>query len=431
MRLKLQAQYHAIMKRLFFFLLYFYLLRMERKALTILFFTLVLDMIGIGMLIPIIPIIFTDPTSPSFLLEGIAQKYWYFLAGLTVAIFGFVQFFAAPILGELSDMYGRKKLLFLGVTVLAISQFVFGLGIVMSSLTLILVSRLIGGIASANFSIAQAAIADISTPLNRAKNFGLIGAAFGIGFVVGPALGGYIAHFFDSAASPFWAAGVLGIINMVSVYFFLPETHGKEHRAEIKKLTFFKAFRNIRIAFTDKDISHIFKANFLYFAGFAFFTSFSGLYLVERYNIGEAQLGNYFAAIGIWIIITQMVILRIVTKHRTPLQVLRVSMIVVAITTSLTPFMPTLFLQYVLLPFIAIPQGLSMANLTALLSSSVSKERQGVVLGINGSLSALSQGITPLFGGIIGGLLGISSPFLIGGICIFYAWYGVRKFKMK
>ena len=110
---------------------------MERKALTTLFFTLVLDMIGIGMLIPIIPIIFTDPTSPSFLLEGVAEKYWYFFAGLTIAIFGFVQFFAAPILGELSDMYGRKKLLFLGVTVLAFSQFVFGFGIVTNSLAII------------------------------------------------------------------------------------------------------------------------------------------------------------------------------------------------------------------------------------------------------------------------------------------------------
>jgi multidrug resistance protein len=387
-------------------------------------------MIGIGMIIPIVPIIFTDPTSPSFLLTGIAQKYWYFLAGLATAIFGLVQFFAAPILGELSDIYGRKKLLFLGVSVLAISQGVFAFGITISSLALVFISRFIGGIASANFSIAQASIADISTPANRAKNFGLIGAAFGIGFVIGPALGGYLAHIFNSASAPFWIAGGLGIINMISVFFFLPETH-TENRALAKKLTPLKAFSNIKTAFTDTVSSHIYKANFFYFAGFAFFTSFSGLYLVQRYNVGEAQLGNYFAAIGIWIVITQMIILRIVTKHRAPLQVLRVSMVCVAIASALTPFMPTLFLQYVLLPFIAIPQGLSMANLTALLSSTVPKEKQGVALGINGSLSALSQGLTPLFGGVIAGMFGVSVPFLIGGLCIFYAWYGIMQFKMK
>jgi DHA1 family tetracycline resistance protein-like MFS transporter len=382
------------------------------------------------MIIPIVPIIFTDQTSPSFLLTGIAQKYWYFLAGLATAIFGLVQFFAAPVLGELSDIYGRKKLLFLGVSVLALSQGVFAFGIMIGSLTLVLLSRFIGGIASANFSIAQASIADISTPANRAKNFGLIGAAFGIGFVVGPALGGYLAHIFNSASAPFWIAGGLGIINMTSVFFFLPETH-TENRALAKKLTLLKAFANIKTAFTDVTASHIYKVNFFYFAGFAFFTSFSGLYLVKKYGLGEAQLGNYFAAIGVWIVITQMIILRIVTKHRTPIQILRISMILVAIASACTPFMPTLFLQYVLLPCIAIPQGLSMANLTALLSSSVKKENQGVALGINGSLSALSQGIVPLFGGIIAGVFGVSMPFLIGGLCIFYAWYGVRQFTVK
>ena len=403
---------------------------MERKALTILFFTLVLDMIGIGMIIPIVPIIFTDPTSSSFLLEGIAQKYWYFLAGLTIAIFGLVQFFAAPILGELSDMYGRKKLLFLGVSVLAVSQFVFGVGIILKSLSLILISRIIGGVASANFSIAQASIADISKPENRAKNFGLIGAAFGIGFVVGPVLGGYVAHFFNQAAAPFWLAGIFGIINMISVFFFLPETN-LHNRLSAKKITFFKAFTNIKTAFTDNISAHIYKANFFYFAGFAFFTSFSGLYLVNKYNASEAQLGNYFAAVGIWIVITQLVILRYVSARRTSMQVLRISMIIVAVTSALTPFMPTLFLQYILLPFIAIPQGLSMANLTALLSSSVPKEKQGIALGINGSLSALSQGIVPVFGGILGGFLGVHFPFIVGGLCMLYAWYGVINFKSK
>lgn len=401
---------------------------MERKALTILFFTLVLDMIGIGMVIPIIPIIFTDPHSSSFLLSGIASKYWYFLAGLTTAIFGIVQFFAAPILGELSDIYGRKKLLFLGVSVLAFSQCVFGLGIITKSLTLIIVSRLIGGFAAANFSIAQASIADVSSPENRAKNFGLIGAAFGIGFIVGPALSGYLAHLFSSASAPFWIAGILGGINMISVYFFLPETH-KENRAPVKPITFWKALHNIKAAFADKEVYHLYKANFFYFTGFTFFTSFSGLYLVQKYNLNEAGLGTYFAIIGICIVITQVVILRIITKRKNPLQILRVSMIAVGITSAITPFMPTLFMQYLLIPFIAVPQGLSMANLTALLSTSVPKAKQGVSLGINGSLSALSQGLVPLFGGIIGGIFGVRFPFLLGGICTIYAWWGVMKFK--
>ena len=385
-------------------------------------------MIGIGMVIPIIPIIFTDPSSSSFLLTGFDQKYWYFMAGLATAVFGIMQFFTAPILGELSDVHGRKKLLFLGVSVLAFSQFIFGLGIVMKSLTLILVSRVIGGLAAANFSIAQASIADISTPANRAKNFGLIGAAFGIGFVVGPALSGYLAHFFDSAAAPFWIAGFLGLCNMVSVYLFLPETH-TENRAVAKRFTPWKAIHNIRTAILDKEVSHIYRANFFYYTGFAFFTSFSGLYLVNKYGLGESQLGTYFAIIGICIILTQTVILRYVSTRKTPLQTLRISMILVAIFSAITPFLPMLSLQFLLIPFIAIPQGLSMANLGALLSMSVSKEKQGVSLGINGSLSALSQGLAPLLGGIISSKLSIASPFLLGALFTVYAWYIVINFK--
>jgi DHA1 family tetracycline resistance protein-like MFS transporter len=164
-------------------------------------------MIGTGMVIPIIPILFTDPSSPSFMLpdtRSLAISY----CGLITALFGLMQFIASPILGELSDVYGRKRLLTLGVATLAIAQMLFGFGIGIASLALLLVSRAIAGLAGANFSIAQAAIADVSEPHERAKNFGLIGAAFGIGFILGPLLGGWIAHLTGHASSPFWFAGM-------------------------------------------------------------------------------------------------------------------------------------------------------------------------------------------------------------------------------
>src|ERR1041385_6268387 len=111
---------------------------MQRKVLPILFATLLLDMIGTGMVFPIIPIIFTDPTSPSFLLQGFSQAGQYFIAGLVTALFGIMQFLAAPLLGELSDVYGRKRLLSLGVGILAFSQILFGFGIEIKAVILIL-----------------------------------------------------------------------------------------------------------------------------------------------------------------------------------------------------------------------------------------------------------------------------------------------------
>lgn len=403
---------------------------MKKYTLAILFFTLMLDMIGIGMVIPIVSVIFTDPTSTSFLLGNFDQKYWFTIAGLATAAYGTVQFLAAPVLGEMSDMYGRKKLLSIGVFVLAISNILFGISILIKSLALLFVSRLIGGFAGANFSIAQATIADISTPENRAKNFGLIGAAFGIGFIVGPALGGFIAHHFGSAAAPFFFSGVLGLLNFVSVRILLEETH-HENRAEIKKLTPLKAITNISNAFKDIDVSPLYTANFFYFLGFAFFTSFSGLYMVDRYKIGEAGLGTYFAAIGICIIFTQMVILRIISGKWKPENVLKYTIPAVAMAVLAVPFMPNLLAQYLLLPIIAIPQGVSMSNLGALLSLKVSKEKQGLALGINGSLGALSQGVVPTVAGVAASFVGVKSPFVFAFVTLFASWFTIINFLNK
>src|SRR3989338_10341163 len=194
-----------------------------KKMLPILFVTLLIDMIGIGMVIPLIPILFTEDTLPSFMLQGYPQGAWYLIAGVVIEISGLMQFLAAPLLGELSDIFGRKRLLTLGVAVLALSQLPFGLGVHISSLAVILVSRLIAGIAGANFSIAQASIADVTEPKDRARNFGLIGAAFGTGFILGPILGGWLAHAFN-AATPFWIAGAMGAANVAFISIFMPET---------------------------------------------------------------------------------------------------------------------------------------------------------------------------------------------------------------
>jgi len=177
--------------------------RRQTRVLWIIFGTLVLDMIGTGMVFPIIPILFTDPSSPSFILEGYSQSAQFAIAGLVTALFGLMQFIAAPILGELSDVYGRKKLLLIGVGVLAASQALFGFGIIMSSWTILLIARMIAGLAGANFSIAQATIADVSEPKDRAKNLGIIGAALGIGFILGPLLSGSIANATGTPRRPF------------------------------------------------------------------------------------------------------------------------------------------------------------------------------------------------------------------------------------
>jgi DHA1 family tetracycline resistance protein-like MFS transporter len=330
-------------------------------------------------------------------------------------------FIAAPILGEFSDLYGRKKLLTICIGILAVSQIFFGLGILLSSLWTLFVSRAIAGLAGANISIAQAAIADVTEPKNRAKNFGLIGVAIGLGFILGPVLGGGIVSLTGSAAIPFFVAGILGVINLTLVTFFLPETH-KIPESKLHSITIWKALHNIRSAFTGKEMSYLYISNFLYLIGFTFFTASTGIFLVQKFKLTGGELGTYFGVLGMWIVITQGFILRIITRKYTEKEILRYSLIAVSTSIIVMPFMPSIIFIYVLLPFIAIPQGLSMANMSALISKSVTPDKQGAAMGINGSLSALAQGIVPAVAGGITALFGISFPYFIAGICMFISW---------
>lgn len=402
---------------------------MPKKVLPVLFTTLLLDMIGIGMIIPIIPIIFTDPSSPSFLLTGYSQSQQYLLAGAVTALFGLMQFIAAPILGELSDIFGRKRLLMLGVGVLALSQLLFGFGIEIHALWLLFVSRAIAGFAAANFSIAQASIADVTAPQDRAKNFGLLGAAFGIGFILGPLLSGWMAAYAGNAAAPFWLASVLGIINVLFVAFFLPETRKKQETTHTFHIL--KGVHNIQAALRDHDARPVYLASFLHMSGFSFFISFIGILLVANFGLSEASIGTFFGVVGGWIVLTQLFILRLLTRKYSEHTILRVSLVLVACSVAAHPFIPNPVLLYATIPLLAIPNGLTMANLMALVSKSVSADKQGAALGINGSLMALSQGVIPLLAGVFSSALGIAMPFIVGGVLILSAWFTLFVFMKR
>jgi len=292
---------------------------------------------------------------------------------------------------------------------------------------ILLGSRAIAGLAAANFSIAQASIADITKPEDRAKNFGLIGAAFGIGFILGPVLSGWIAHFANNAAAPFVFAGFLGLINLISCMLFLPETH-KNLTAE-HNFHFLKGIHNLQAAFQDKEALPLYMASFLYTAGFAFLITFSGVLLVSQFGLSAAEVGTFYGVTGVFIVITQLFILRILSKKFKERTILRVSLLTLAVSIGIYPFMSNIGLVYAVLPFIAISQGLSIANMGALISKSVSPQKQGAALGINGSLMAVGQGIIPILGGIGSGIINIKAPFVAGAILIIIAWFVLFRKK--
>ncbi len=392
-----------------------------KNPLFVVFCTIFIDMLGFGILIPVIPLLLADTHSPYYLLPAsISPSQGYILLGFLTAVFPLGQFFATPILGQLSDKFGRKNILAISLTGTFLSYVLFAIGIIANNIPLLFVARFLDGITGGNISVAQAAVADITTPQNRAKNFGLIGAAFGLGFIFGPYLGGKLSDptviSWFSVTTPFWFAALLSLCNVLSVLFVFPETL-KDPRTSLP-IHWPESLKNIHRAFRMKELRSLFATNFLFQGGFAFFTTFFSVFLIHRFGFSQGNVGDFFSYVGIWIVITQVFITRKVASHLDEQAVLRLSFIATGIF-MLTFFIPEKGWQLLLVaPCFAIFNGLSQANLTGLISRSAAPEVQGEVLGINASVQALAQSLPPILSGLIAAQLAPSAPIAVSAFII-------------
>lgn len=404
----------------------------KNKIILTIFLTIFIDLLGVGILIPIIPLLFASPLSEFYVLPvGVSVKTGYLLLGLLIAIYPIGQFLATPILGQLSDRYGRKNILAISLLGTAISYFLFAVGIITHNIPLLFISRFFDGITGGNISVAQAMISDISTNETRARNFGMIGAAFGLGFIFGPFIGGKLSdpHVLSwfSATTPFYFAAILALLNMMFVLFFLRETN---KNLQIHKLTWNKSISNIFEALKMKGVNTIFLTSFLFNSGFTFFTTFFSVYLIKKFGFDQGNIGDIFAYIGFWSIVTQGLVTRFVAKRFSEEQVIKWSLIGCGVIV-LFYFLPKYAWQiYLIPPFFSLCTGLSMANLGSLLSKSTKPEIAGKIFGINASLQALAQLFPAIISGFIAAILTPESPIIIASIFIlFSAFVFARYFK--
>jgi DHA1 family tetracycline resistance protein-like MFS transporter len=345
------------------------------------FLTCFIDILGFGIVIPVLPL-YAEHFGATALQTG-----W------LVGIFSLAQFFFAPVWGRISDRVGRKPVLLIGLAGTVVGYGLMGLA---QSVTALLVARLIAGISGANISAAQAYLADISAPAERARAMGLLGAAFGLGFVFGPALGGWAGATFNYAAPMYIAAG-LAALNIVSVLFLLPESHHPSPHSGPRERLFPTLFSHVET----RTFLWCLASYFLVIVGFSIMTTLFALLLSHRFDLDAKKTGYILGGLGVIGVIIQGVLIgglvRRFGESRLALAGavgMGAGLAGLAVSTGVGAMLGATVL-------IGIGNSLLMPTLSSLASRSAEAAWQGRALGVMQSGGSLARWLGPLIAGVL------------------------------
>lgn len=356
--------------------------------LILIFVTIFIDLIGFGMVIPILP--FYSQTEP-FMASP-------FVIGLLVASYSWMQFFFAPVLGTLSDKYGRRPVLFVSLLGSALGYFVIGFA---NTLVLVFVGRIISGITGGSISTAQAYIADVTTKENRARGMGLFGAAFGLGFILGPALAGVLSKY--GIQVPFYFAAVLSLLNAIAVYFILPESLKADHRMvdEPRKGSIAESLDTLR----DPHFRMIAGTYFLLITAFSIMTYAFVLFTEFTFGYNAEQNGYLFAYVGGISIIMQGVVFGVAARRFGESRLAVFGCLVLTASLAMMPYSSPE--AGGLLGLLAVSAFLSFGNafatpaLNSLASKNAAAHQQGRAMGVMQSGASLARALGPTIGGVL------------------------------
>lgn len=371
----------------------------NNKSLITIFLIVFIDLLGFGIILPLLPYI--------------AEKYQAtpLQIGILSATYSFFQLISSPILGRLSDRYGRKKILIISQLGSAIGYLILGLA---GSLPLLFLSRIIDGITGGNISIAQAYIADVTTKENRARGMGFIGAAFGLGFIFGPAIGGILSKV--SYSTPAYFATLISLITVFTTMFFLKETVN-EKKAKISPKTKF-SWIEFKKVLTLYPVSTLIIVFFLLNTSFSLMQGNFALWTQKTFNFQASENGILFAYIGVITILVQLQILPRLIKKFHENKILLLSLFFMFFGFVLIPLSKNPNFLYIALIFLPLGNGLANPTIQALASENVPKEEYGETLGILQSAGSIGRIAGPIIGGEIFQLINKDAPFYFAGLII-------------
>ncbi|MGD8867611.1 MAG: MFS transporter [Gemmatimonadales bacterium] len=372
------------------------------SRLAIIFLTIFIDLIGFGIVLPLLPFYAGDfGATPAVI-------------GLLVAIHPGMQFIFGPIWGKLSDRVGRRPILLLGLVGSGLSYMIFGLA---TNLTWLFASRIMQGIAGANIPVAQAYIADSTDAENRTRGMGLVGAAFGLGFIAGPAIGGVLVNF--GYAVPGLFAAALSLANAAAAYFYLPESLSAANRERAIKMGASKLAERLRLAVAfgrQPAIGTLMVIYSLHTFVFAAFTTVFPLWIAYRLSYDAQHAGYLLAYLGLLMAVVQGRLVGPLARNLGERRLLVTGTLTLTAAYALLPLAGSLILLCAVLAPLALGSGLNWPAATSLASQYAPVDRQGSVLGVMQSLSALGRTVGAAWSGWVFGRWTPATPFALNAV---------------
>lgn len=368
-----------------------------RGRVGVLFITVLLDLVGFGIVLPLLPFY-----AERFGGRGIE-------VGLLIMVYSLIQLFMAPTWGRLSDRYGRRPILIIGLVGSALSYVVFAYA---QSLTVLFVSRIMAGIGGSTIPVAEAYVADVTAPEGRAGNMGLIGAAFGLGFVIGPALGGISSTW--SVEAPGLIAAGLCALNAVLAFILLPESRDPKTAAA-------PAARHSALSYVvrlarDPRSLNVLAVYFFFSVAWSVLQPTFSLFGAERFGFDERSVGYLFAFLGLISAVMQGALVRRLVPRVGESRLIRLAglpFVLGMLTIAMSDSLPMLLCGLTLL---AIGYGGVVPAALGLLSRLVSDDVQGGAMGVGQSVGSLARVTGPFLAGVAFDMLGLSAPYLIGAV---------------
>jgi MFS family permease len=399
----------------------------SKRAQLAIFLTVFVDLLGFGIVIPILPIYARAMAlHPSPWMEWVNRSFHFsdpgaFWAQIAMVSFSVAQFFFGPLLGRLSDLSGRRPVLFLSLLGSSLSYLILA---TTGRIEWVLASRFFGGAFGANISVAQAAMADSSAPSERSKVLGMIGAAFGMGFVFGPALGGILSRTALAVqlnAARHWNLGFLVAAGLscaasIMVILWIPETLRPEARKHAKLVQ--SRGHALRRAVSRPGMPQILGIALLAMTGFALLESSFSLMLKERFQIGQFEVSLVFVVLGTLIAIYQGGLVRVVVKRLPERMAQAVGLLLLAVFLPVLPHAAWMAPFLLVLVPLAWGQGMNNTATSALASQLTPADEQGGQFGALQAMQSVGRILGPLIGSFAYGRLGFTAPYWIASGCV-------------